>query len=335
MPDNTRIKESLLAAVNKQVLLARQRGPSHESGQTILQYRRLWTAAVHALAELAQGLGAPGLAAQEVAQLTSTLEALVSVLGENFQGYVKTAAQVAVLRRDGVLYSLESRRCAAEVWEMVSMTRTMVKDVLEPNDPDAGPTRDAFAVGQAIRWDSPVDVLRVAQQQHAAFHNPVLASHLEDHGIPVAVLNAKLESRLASLDAALIAGPARHLADLRRQRDDHAIRVEIVAARIMVIISALFGPAKRAEFRALMPVRRRRRTLKQNVQVPSVAVAAREAAPSLPGRTPMTSDDAFGRTPADNATGAPGGPVFGRRPLTLLIAGAAREGAMEGPAPRP
>ncbi len=324
VPDNTSIKESLLALVNKQLLLARQRGPSHESGQTVLQFRRLWTAAVHALDELAQGLAAPvGLTAKEVAQLATTLEALVALLGENVQGYVKTAAQVAVGRREGVLYSLESRRCSAEVWEIVSMIRTMLKDVLEPNDPDAGPTRDAFAVGQAVRWDSPVEVLRVAEQHHAAFHNPVLAAHLEDHGVPVAVLSRKLASRRGALDAALNAGPAQHLADLRRQRDDHAMRVEIVSARIMVTISALFGRAKRAEFRALMPVRRRpRRTLKQDAQRPGVAVPDSEA--SQPVNIPVKDGAPMG-TPADNRTAAPSGPS-GSRPVTLLMAGPARGG---------
>ena len=256
--NTTTSKLTILGAVNRQLILAREPGPTFEQAMTHAHFKRFATEARRKLEEVRSNpLAAGWLTAEEAEVLAGTLEALVELLGEELTGFMKTAAMVAAGRRSGMFYSAECHKAAANVGELVGTVRTMLGDVLENNDPEAQATRETFAVGQPIRFGSPVEVQRAGEQQLAAFRDPVNVAYLEGHSVPVGVLVRRLETGLAALDVALDAGPGQQLAALRTQRDDHAVRVEILAARILVTVTALLGRKKRNELRAFFPVNRR------------------------------------------------------------------------------
>ncbi len=329
-------KLTIMGAVNQQLILAREQGPTFEQAQTHAHFKRFATEARHKLEEVRSNpAAAVWMTAEEAAELATSLEEHIELLGEELTGFMKTAATVAAGRRSGMYYSPECHKATAGVGELVGTVRTMLMDVLENNDPEAQATRETFAVGQAIRFDSPVEVQRAGEQQLAAFRDPVNVAYLKGHGVPVVILARRLEAGLLTLDEALNAGPGQYLAGLRTQRDDHALRVEILAARILVTVTALLGREKRNELRAFFPVKGRPKRVTEEIPTPSNGATV-----EVGGTQPLALPQQGAVVPAPSAgigakeggekgtTAVASGSMFGSRaPAPVLASGAGAEPA--------
>ena len=157
-------------------------------------------------------------------------------------------------------------------------------------------------MGQVIRFGSPVEVQRAGEQQLAAFRDPANVAYLAGHGVSVGILTRRLRTGLMALDAALDAGPAQHLAGLRVQRDDHALRVEILAARILVTVAALLGREKRNGLRALFPVKNRSKRVAEENPTPQNEVTV-----EVGGTQPLSLQRPGGVAPVPGSAAKEGG----------------------------
>ena len=146
---------------------------------------------------------------------------------------------------------------------------------------------------------------------------------------------ADMAAGLLTLDTALNAGPGQYLAGLRTQRDDHALRVEIMAARILVTVTALLGREKRNELRAFFPVKGRPKRVTEEIPTPSNGATV-----EVGGTQPLALPQQGAVVPAPSAgigakeggekgtTAVASGSMFGSRaPAPVLASGAGAEPA--------
>ena len=265
-------------SVNNQLDRRRKAGPTHQPDQMRRSTKQFGPAVRHMREQLHLNTAwKAALDPSEAESIHAELVATVEYYTLEAQRFQAADTALATARRSaGSLFSAEARAATAAVRKIISSVRGVLADGLEAGDPEAAAIREGCGVGTRINYESPVEVQRFGEQQLLVLGDQDNAVYLQAHGVRTAVFVAQLEAGLALLGKALEKGPGYGMQQLRAERDDHQLRLEILGNRILVAVYTVLGEARRDELRALLP---RKRSTRKAAEVRPTTVPGGNAVP--------------------------------------------------------